>query len=203
MLLSSQATEPREDPCQVPVWVTSETVGCLFSPLHCKWLTSVSAWAESLKTLRESSILSFSGTGGITQKASMLGMQAGGGGTGGGAAPPVMVQAWKAQPHGRGRQPLGRGALTDISRELLLRVLQTSFSYIHSHIFRAAQEHGGTLMLILQLEKLKHRAITTLQGHTANVGLAGNCSLVLLMSAEWKPTHKVKNLVNIQNKGSS
>lgn len=128
---------------------------------------------------------------------------AGGGGDGGGAAPPVMVQAWKAQPHGRGRQPLGRGALTDISRELLLRVLQTSFSYIHSHIFRAAQEHGGTLMLILQLEKLKHRAITTLQGHTANVGLAGNCSLVLLMSAEWKPTHKVKNLVNIQNKGSS
>lgn len=43
--------------------------------LYCKWLTLVSVWAKGLKILGESSVLSFSGKGGITQKVNMLGMQ--------------------------------------------------------------------------------------------------------------------------------
>lgn len=64
----------------------------------------MSVWAESLKTLGESSIHPLSGTGGITQKVNMLGMQDRE------ACPAFTVHVWTAQTQkGRGSSPMGRG----------------------------------------------------------------------------------------------
>lgn len=94
-------------------------------------------WAESWKTRSASSILPFSGTGGITQKVNMLGMQDRA------ATPAFTVHTWMAQypptPPGWGHAalpspPQGQGGVTapgpEVGRpeqEVQLRTFQNSF----------------------------------------------------------------------------
>lgn len=86
---------------------------------------------------------------GITHKVKTLGMQDRE------AWPASTVHMWTAQPW-------LTAANTDISKSLSLKGLRTRFSHSLSYTFKSAREDiGKDIEILLQMEKLKHKAVMT------------------------------------------
>lgn len=107
--------------------------------LNCKWPTSGSVWVESWKTLCESPVLPFRGTGGIAQKVNTLGMQDRD------AMLAFITHMWPAQPYGPGGGMAARPGVGSPEQEvhLLTAGFEGAQDKLPTHSFLPLQVSPG------------------------------------------------------------
>lgn len=117
--------------------------------LFYQWPTSFSVWAESLKTLDNSSILPFGGSGGDYSESKYAGN------AGQGGCPASTLPMNRLAPQA-GRAAQARDTIMTFKHHFPSRCSGQVFLYILSYPSKSAQEHEERRILS-QVENLKHK----------------------------------------------